>query len=219
MNTSISTVKRIRERIVQLLRESEIQLVGDKVYDARTENAWPTEGVFVIVSSGRSDFDDRGTSPVNYKVETEINIDVVFAGSEEIDVTDALDFVSSELLKNLMGYPHPTWLIEDEVSWDSLVLTNVEPTLNGDGEVDKGAQRITFAVTWYWEPPQKYAAPEYRFKEAHTEIVLGENFKSGKILDSQDRVITDDRLRELEYLQIKRTGVDLQFDTNINERR
>lgn len=153
MKTSFYTPIELRTAIVAKLKDAKIENIGEKVYKSRTENGWRSEGAFLCVYTSGSDFDDNRTSPALYSVTTTLNVDVVVAGpvcnkrKELYDLNDLFDEITAKVVAVLLGYPHAKE-IAPGVMVDGVTLRSITNTLQGAGEVDKGAQRLVFNVAW-----------------------------------------------------------------------
>lgn len=192
MKTSMLTICEIRKAVVAKLAQAYLQFVGDQVFESRTEMAWPQEGCFLAVYTKSSSFDNQDTSPVFYKVETEVVVDVVVQSAIDVDgehfsVEDIIDIVTSEVVNVLSSYPRPQWMIQDKVASSDFVLKNVEKDMNGKGETVKGAQSVTFTATWFFEPVTRND-PLNDWREMHTHIQFDNT--EDVIASSAGRVVT-----------------------------
>lgn len=179
MNTSFYTPIALREAVVQKLKAASIDFVRNAVYKSRTENGWPEEGVFICVYTTNSDYDDGKTSPTLYTVSTSLNVDIVVASQildemgNPIDLNDLLDLVTARVVAALCGYPHEKELVPG-VMVDGITLRSVTNTLQGAGEVDKGAQKLAFNVVWTVGLPVNDGTAGFDYRVANTVLRAGD---------------------------------------------
>lgn len=167
----------IRHEFVRLIKAANIPGVLGKVFESRSERGWPAEGPFISVYTNSHSFDDQATSPVIYKVETTVVVDIIVqgpvfqvtaSGRTRIDVDDQMDQLSNYVLNSIFYAPAPS-SGPLNIGVDHFVrLSSVSNTLNGEGETPRACQRITFAVTW--DCPMPDGGPDMDFQKIHNEL-------------------------------------------------
>ena len=174
---SMLTLTTLRDVIVDALKTKDIATIGDNVYSCRTENAWNDEGNFICVYTNDNRFDDGGRSPVVYKVTSEVTIDVVVQGMNTItigdsdvdmDIASQMDYITQKVLDAVCLDKTDTNIYRN-LPFKMVRLSSVQNTLAGNGEMDKGTQRIALEYTWYMELPT-LGSPDDEFLLAHTTI-------------------------------------------------
>ena len=115
MATSIMTLRNIRMAVCNKLKTANLPFIGEDVFCNRAEKAWPQEKAFLSVYVQQSSFDTQETSPEIYRVETDVVIDIVVQGAQELDgetleIDDLFDVISSNVVDLLTSYPRPKWL-------------------------------------------------------------------------------------------------------------
>ena len=116
MATNIMTLRNIRLTVCEKLKQANLPFIGNDVYCNRAEKAWPQEKAFLSVYVQQSSFDTQDIQPEIYKVETDVVIDVVVQGAQELEgelfeIDDLFDVISSNVVDLLTSYPRPKfWL-------------------------------------------------------------------------------------------------------------
>jgi len=168
----------LRSVIVETLKNRNILTIGERVFSSRTENAWNEEGNFICVYTNNNKFDDGDRNPVVYGVTSEVIIDIVVQDVYEttingetriLDVADQMDFITQEVL-NAVVMDKTDSNIYRNLPFKKIRVDSIQNTLAGNGEFDKGTQRISLVYTWYMELPV-FGIPEDEFLIAHTKIV------------------------------------------------
>ena len=217
--TNILTLRDIKNALCAKLKAASFPLVGDNVFVNRSEKFWPEEGVLLCVYTQQSSFDNQDNLPEIYKVETDVVIEVIVQSAQsydgvELDVSDVFDLVSSNVVDLLTSYPRPKWLIENKVAASDFLLKSFSDEINGDGETDKGARKITFTATWYFEPITSDLELN-DLQQIHTEISF--NNKPDVLVDSsRERIVTDAGLMiRAQLINHGEKFKPMSFDTNL----
>lgn len=148
MATSLRTLDAIRlfrHAVVDLLKTANIDGIGNNVFEARMENAWPEETGLLVVYTSITDFDDKRTSPRFYFSDTKVEIDVISQGEED-STNDFLDNVSAAVVLALQPVEKREGPFVGTVK--RFVLKSFANNLSSKGEIDRGTQRITFSAEW-----------------------------------------------------------------------
>lgn len=186
------TLTQLRDVIVDALKTRNIQSVEDRVFSCRTENAWNDEGNFICVYTNDNSFDDGDRSPVIYKVTSNVIVDVIVQGEQEftiggnevmMGIADQMDYITQLVLNTLVMQKTDANLYRN-LPFKKVRLSSVQNTLAGNGELDKGTQRISLVYTWYMELPM-LGVPEDEFLLAHTKIVADDGV--GMEFDTETR--------------------------------
>ena len=194
MDTSIMTLRNIRMAVTDKLKAANLPFIGKDVYCNRAEKAWPQEKAFLSVYVQQSSFDTQDTQPEIYRVETDVVIDVVVQGAQELNgetfqIDDLFDIISSNVVDLLTSYPRPKWFIEDQVASSEFTIKSFSDEINGDGETDKGTRKITFSAVWRFEPITRNETLN-DLEVIHTEIDFS-NQSRNLITSNREQIITD----------------------------
>jgi len=73
---NLDCIKVFRNSLVQFLKDSSISGVGQNVYAARIERAWPEEEAFIVVGIPSVKFTDGRTSPRFYSANADVYVDI-----------------------------------------------------------------------------------------------------------------------------------------------
>ena len=217
MATNIMTLRNIRMAVCEKLKEANLPFIGEDVYCSRAEKAWPQEKTFLSVYVQQSSFDTQDIQPEIYKVETDVVVDVVVQGSQELDgelfeIDDLFDMISSNVVDLLTSYPRPKFLVENQVFASDFTLRSFSDEINGEGETDKGTRKITFSAVWYFEPVTRNE-PLNDLEVIHTEINFGPQ-SWHLITSNREQVVTDAGLS----IRVKLAGdkyKSYEFETNM----
>ena len=217
MATNIMTLRNIRMAVCAKLKEANLPFIGEDVYCNRAEKAWPQEKAFLSVYVQQSSFDTQDIQPEIYKVETDVVIDVVVQGSQELDgelfeIDDLFDMISSNVVDLLTSYPRPKWFVENQLAASDFTLRSFSDEINGEGETDKGTRKITFSAVWYFEPVTRNE-PLNDLEVIHTEINFGPQSRH-LITSNREQVVTDAGLS----IRVKLAGdkyKSYEFETNM----
>ena len=217
MATNIMTLRNIRMAVCEKLKEANLPFIGEDVYCNRAEKAWPQEKAFLSVYVQQSSFDTQDIQPEIYKVETDVVIDVVVQGSQELDgelfeIDDLFDMISSNVVDLLTSYPRPKFLVENQVFASDFTLRSFSDEINGEGETDKGTRKITFSAVWYFEPVTRNESLN-DLEVIHTEINFGPQSRH-LITSNREQVVTDAGLS----IRVKLAGdkyKSYEFETNM----
>ena len=217
MATNIMTLRNIRMAVCAKLKDANLPFIGEDVYCNRAEKAWPQEKAFLSVYLQQSSFDTQDIQPEIYKVETDVVIDVVVQGSQELDgelfeIDDLFDMISSNVVDLLTSYPRPKFLVENQVFASDFTLRSFSDEINGEGETDKGTRKITFSAVWYFEPVTRNESLN-DLEVIHTEINFGPQSRH-LITSNREQVVTDAGLS----IRVKLAGdkyKSYEFETNM----
>ena len=217
MATNIMTLRNIRMAVCAKLKDANLPFIGEDVYCNRAEKAWPQEKAFLSVYVQQSSFDTQDIQPEIYKVETDVVIDVVVQGSQELDgelfeIDDLFDMISSNVVDLLTSYPRPKFLVENQVFASDFTLRSFSDEINGEGETDKGTRKITFSAVWYFEPVTRNESLN-DLEVIHTEINFGPQSRH-LITSNREQVVTDAGLS----IRVKLAGdkyKSYEFETNM----
>lgn len=217
MATNIMTLRNIRMAVCEKLKEANLPFIGEDVFCNRAEKAWPQEKAFLSVYVQQSSFDTKDIQPEIYKVETDVVIDVVVQGSQELDgelfeIDDLFDMISSNVVDLLTSYPRPKFLVENQVFASDFTLRSFSDEINGEGETDKGTRKITFSAVWYFEPVTRNESLN-DLEVIHTEINFGPQSRH-LITSNREQVVTDAGLS----IRVKLAGdkyKSYEFETNM----
>lgn len=217
MATNIMTLRNIRMAVCEKLKEANLPFIGEDVYCNRAEKAWPQEKAFLSVYVQQSSFDTQDIQPEIYKVETDVVIDVVVQGSQELDgelfeIDDLFDMISSNVVDLLTSYPRPKWFVENQLAASDFTLRSFSDEINGEGETDKGTRKITFSAVWYFEPVTRNESLN-DLEVIHTEINFGPQSRH-LITSNREQVVTDAGLS----IRVKLAGdkyKSYEFETNM----
>ena len=217
MATNIMTLRNIRMAVCEKLKEANLPFIGEDVYCNRAEKAWPQEKAFLSVYVQQSSFDTQDIQPEIYKVETDVVVDVVVQGSQELDgetfaIDDLFDIISSNVVDLLTSYPRPKWFVEDQLAASDFTLRSFSDEINGEGETDKGTRKITFSAVWYFEPVTRNESLN-DLEVIHTDISFGPQSRH-LITSNREQIVTDAGLS----IRVKLAGdkyKSYEFDTNM----
>ena len=217
MATNIMTLRNIRMAVCEKLKEARLPFIGEDVFCNRAEKAWPQEKAFLSVYVQQSSFDTQDIQPEIYKVETDVVVDVVVQGSQELDgetfaIDDLFDIISSNVVDLLTSYPRPKWFVEDQLAASDFTLRSFSDEINGEGETDKGTRKITFSAVWYFEPVTRNESLN-DLEVIHTEISFGPQSRH-LITSNREQIVTDAGLS----IRVKLAGdkyKSYEFDTNM----
>lgn len=217
MATNIMTLRNIRMAVCEKLKEANLPFIGEDVFCNRAEKAWPQEKAFLSVYVQQSSFDTQDIQPEIYKVETDVVVDVVVQGSQELDgevfeIDDLFDIISSNVVDLLTSYPRPKWFVENQLAASDFTLRSFSDEINGEGETDKGTRKITFSAVWYFEPVTRNESLN-DLEVIHTEINFGPQSRH-LITSNREQVVTDAGLS----IRVKLAGdkyKSYEFETNM----
>lgn len=172
MARTLSAIKLLRHAVVDAIKSADIEGIGDNVFEARKENAWPEEGCFVVVYTDSSKFDDKRTSPKTYFSSTDVTVDVVCQGLDDADesLNDKLDDLTIALI-NVLQPPMPKEGFFGGLT-KRFVLTSIDNNLSEAGEMNRGCQRIVFNTEFNVTITQ--GGPSDDFLKSKNSIAMGE---------------------------------------------
>ena len=217
MATNIMTLRNIRMAVCAKLKEANLPFIGEDVYCNHAEKAWPQEKAFLSVYVQQSSFDTQDIQPEIYKVGTDVVVDVVVQGSQELDgevfeIDDLFDIISSNVVDLLTSYPRSKWFVENQLAASDFTLRSFSDEINGEGETDKGTRKITFSAVWYFEPVTRNESLN-DLEVIHTEINFGPQSRH-LITSNREQVVTDAGLS----IRVKLAGdkyKSYEFETNM----
>ena len=217
MATSIMTLRNIRMAVADKLKTANLPFIGGDVYCNRAEKAWPQEKAFLSVYVQQSSFDNQDIQPEIYKVETDVVVDVVVQGPQELDgetfqIDDLFDIISSNVVDLLTSYPRPKWLVDNQLASSDFMLRSFADEINGGGETDKGTRKITFSAVWYFEPITRNETLN-DLEVIHTEIDFSEQSRN-LITSNREQIVTDAGFR----IRVRLSGDEYksyEFDSNV----
>ena len=217
MATNIMTLRNIRMAVCAKLKEANLPFIGEDVFCNRAEKAWPQEKAFLSVYVQQSSFDTQDIQPEIYKVETDVVVDVVVQGSQELDgelfaIDDLFDIISSNVVDLLTSYPRPKWFVEDQLASSDFTLRSFSDEINGEGETDKGTRKITFSAVWYFEPVTRNESLN-DLEVIHTEISFGPQSRH-LITSNREQIVTDAGL-SIRVKLARDKYKSYEFDTNM----
>lgn len=151
---SLDCIKELRSNIVQALKAADIDGIGQNVFSARQEKAWPEESGFICVYTPNTNFDDKRTSPRFYFASGDVYVDIYGRGStienndspEVYDVNDFLDDVSKAVVEALQPLERRVGPYSGLVK--RIVVKSFSNNLSSNGETERGSQRIVFSVEY-----------------------------------------------------------------------
>ena len=157
----------LRKAIVEGLQSASIPFVGKNIFSSRTLGGFPDEGDFISVYTNSNQFEDGDRSPVIYKVTSDVIVDVVVQGSiydeeteRDILIDERMDQITDAVLRVLVHNSIPGNIYKD-LGMKKVRVTSIQNTLAGDGETDKGTQRISLSFMWYLRLPVGSAEDDF----------------------------------------------------------
>lgn len=165
----LSAIRLLRHAVIDTLVDADIEGIGENVFEARRDDAWPEEGSFAVVYTDSFSLDDQRTSPKTYKVSGNVLVDVVCQDITET-VNDTLDIMTERVIEVLQP------LMPKEGFFGGItkrfVVTGIENNLSSLGEMNRGAQRITFATEFNVTYP--IGGPVDDFRKANNTMTVGD---------------------------------------------
>lgn len=157
----MATRTEIREAVVALLKDSTDAL--DRVSSSRARRVW-TEGLpAIVVYTPREEFEESIQSPREYRVRTDVVVEIIVEGSAESVPDELLDTVSDQVWEILTRTP-------------TLCLDNLElePVSNGttfeaNAKKPLASERFTWRATHYREAPEGEPGEPGLFQKLHAE--------------------------------------------------
>lgn len=185
---TISCIKELRASVVQTLKTANIAGVGQNVFSARKERAWPEESGFICVYTPESNFDDKRTSPRFYFVTGDLVVDVYGRGavdvpddsSEIYDVNDFLDDTAKAVADALQPLEQRVGPYSGIVK--RLVLKSITNNLSSSGEAERGNQRIVFNVEY--AVTITVGGPKDDFVKAKNTLKMGSGVGNQMVFDT-----------------------------------
>lgn len=182
----LDCIKEFRKAVVNTLRLTDIAGIGEDVFEARQERAWPEEKGFIVVYTPSLNFDDGRTSPRFYQVSGQVYVDIYCAASSGDRIVDVNDFLDDTMMKVCEALQP----VEKRVGpYNGLVkrfvLKSCDNNLSSSGEVDRGSMRITFEVTY--AICVTYGGPEDEFLTARNSLRMGDGAANRQDFDTKVR--------------------------------
>lgn len=186
---TLDCIKELRANIVQALKSANINGIGQNVFSARKEKAWPEESGFICVYTPTTNFDDKRTSPRFYFVTGDVYVDVYGKGatenpdddsSEVYDVNDFLDDVSKDVVDALQPIERRVGPFSGLVK--RLVVKSFSNNLSNAGETERGSNRIVFNVEY--AVTITTGGPADLFCKAENTLTMGGNAKNKMEFDT-----------------------------------
>lgn len=160
MTATTPTKQKIREAVVAALKAASLPGVGDNVFASRTTKSWPSEGAFICVYTNDSNFDNGTQSCTNYKVDTELSIEIhcrnvayqkTENGVVEVSIDDQMDILSDLVLKTLF-YDGMNMNKALNIDVDNYItVKSVNNTFGGESGEIIGSAVVGLTVTWWCE--------------------------------------------------------------------
>ena len=183
---TLDCIKNLRTEIVKAIKAARITGVGDNVFPARIEKAWPEENAFVCVNVPSVSFSDNRTSPRFYMATADVMIDILanaidfppakpnphghkFERNEPPEIADFLDDTAKaviELLEPCQNYKGPFG-----GTVKRCVLKSLTNNLS-EREQAVGVTRIVFGVEF--AICINHTAPADEFRKAETSLTMGQ---------------------------------------------
>ena len=166
---TLAAIKQLRHAVIDAIVNAEITGIGNNVFEARTDNAWPEESSFAVVYTNNFDFDDQRTSPKVYKCSGNVVVEVYV---QDVDQTtnDKLDDLSVAVVDVLQP------MMPKEGFFGGLtkrfVLKSIDNNLTSTGEMNRGCQQITFLTEFNVTLP--VGGPTDEFLMANNTLKAGE---------------------------------------------
>lgn len=166
---TLSAIKELRHAVIDAISGANITGIGDNVFEARKEDAWPEEGSFAIVYTDDWKLDDQRTSPKTYKVSGSVVVDVVCQDIDD-DVNDKLDDMTLAVISVLQPKMPAIGFFGGITK--RFVVSSIENNLSELGEMNRGSQRITFDTEF--NVTITTGGPEDEFLKANNTVSMGE---------------------------------------------
>lgn len=188
---TLSCIKDFRKSIVRLIRESDIPGIGENVYEARMESAWPEESAFAVVYTPNVNFNDNRTSPRFYIAEMEVVVDIYARATTDehddetaiSDVNAFLDDAAEEIVKALQPVEKREGPFKGMVK--RFVLTGFANNLNESGETFRGSERVTFSAEF--AVCVTNGGPTDEFLTAKNRLEMGDGNENTQTFDTKMR--------------------------------
>lgn len=190
---TLACIKEFREAVCRLIRESDIPGIGENVYSARMESAWPEESAFAVVYTPNVSFDDARTSPRFYQAKMDLLVDVYARattcehddGGEVSDVNGFLDDSAQKIVEALQPVERRVGPFGGMVK--RFVLTSFANNLNEAGETFRGSVRIRFTAEFAVCVTNGTAKDE--FITAKNTLKMGDGNESEQKFDTKPRSV------------------------------
>lgn len=188
---TLACIKEFREAVCRLIRESDIPGIGENVYSARMDSAWPEESAFAVVYTPNVNFEDARTSPRFYQAKMDLLVDVYARsstcehddGGEVSDVNGFLDDSAQKIVEALQPVERRVGPFGGMVK--RFVLTAFSNNLNEAGETFRGSVRIRFMAEFAICVTNGNAKDE--FITAKNTLKMGDGNESEQKFDTKPR--------------------------------
>lgn len=153
-------LKQIRYAVVNALKTANLPGVGGNVFASRTTKAWPEEGAFICVYTNDSNFDNGTQSCTDYKVETELSIEIICrdlayqktsSGIVEISIDDQMDILSDLVLKTIFPDGVDLNKVFDIDVNNYATVKSIQNNFGNDSGDAIGSSIVNLSVTWWLE--------------------------------------------------------------------
>ena len=165
---TLSALKELRHAVIDAIVDANIDGIGENVFEARRESAWPEEGLFAVVYTDDFTFDDQRTSPKDYKITGNVLVDVIRQDKSD-SINDDLDDAVAAIINVLQPMMPKVGFFGGITK--RFVVTGINNFLSELGEMNRGLQRITFATEFHVTIP--VGGPEDEFLKANNTIAMG----------------------------------------------
>ncbi len=179
---TLSAIKLLRHAVIDAIKDARISGIGDNVFEARKEDAWPEEGSFAVVYTDDFKLDDQRTSPKTYKVSGSVVVDIVCQDVGD-SVNDDLDDMSVAVI-GVLQPPMPKDGFFGGLT-KRFVVSGIKNNLSELGEMSRGCQRITFDAEF--NVTVTVGGPEDEFLKANNTASMGAGDGNKQVFTTQMR--------------------------------
>lgn len=172
---NLDCIKVFRNSLVSFLKAANLVGVGENVYAARIEKAWPEEDAFIVVGIPNVAFADGRTSPRFYSASADVNIDI-FAGAlgsdpERGEAGAMADFLL-DTAQRICELLEPSYNAKGpfDGSVKRMVLKSYANNLS-EQDMMRGAMRIVFGIEF--AVCINHSGPTDEFLKAENSLKMG----------------------------------------------
>lgn len=191
---NLDCIKIFRNQLVDFLKDSEIEGIGENVFAARIEKAWPEEEAFIVVAIPQVNFTDGRTSPRFYMANADVTVDIYARDSfgpvpphkhQAKTTYEMADFLNDtaqkvcELVDPLNGKDGPF-----AGAVKRIVLKSFTNNLS-EQEMVRGAMRIVFGIEF--SVCINHTSPADEFLTAKNHLKVGEGEGNQQDFDTNVR--------------------------------